>query len=596
MPARTPGRSGMWTRRRCSSPGSGYSRSSIRRRLPAASAIQRASEPGVARLRARPRAARRGAGGRRAPLCSALGVVEEDVDPDARVRAGHAGHVAERPSRRCERLVAVDASRSRLIDEHVCEHVRKVARQRDEPIVRARVDGDRRRAEARLRSRARAGSARDRSRAAVTRNQVAPSNRFALACSAPRASEPQTGWPPMKRGDAGCRGADRLLRRADVRHGARLRCSLEHRTRPAWRAGRRAPRRRRARPRRAPPRATRLRSSTAPRSTAVASMARRRRSRRPRVPSLRLAARATEAPISPVPTMASRLTAISDLDSERASRRASARPRGRRGRATVARSAAGRRATCSRRFSSSSSTASEPPRHSVTSSPVNSRWTPPGQTTSSWQAAKKPSISSMITSKRRVLIPDAVLKTLACIGSQAQTTGCSASATAREERRQELADAVGAHARDQRQPAGNALGVEPLAELDDLFGRRRRADLAPERVVDTGEELDVRAVELARALADPEHVRGAVVPVARRRVAPRQPFLVVEHEALVARPDVDLVQRLRVVEVDADRGHEAKRALDLRGDSLVALPLGRATRRTPGSTCARGSGRRSRPS
>src|SRR5581483_3368746 len=45
IPASTPGRSGMWTRSRCRSPGSGYSRSSMRRRLPAASAIQRARKP-----------------------------------------------------------------------------------------------------------------------------------------------------------------------------------------------------------------------------------------------------------------------------------------------------------------------------------------------------------------------------------------------------------------------------------------------------------------------------------------------------------------------------------------------------------------------
>ena len=42
IPERTPGRSGTWTRSRCSEPGSGYARSSSRRRCPAASPIQRA--------------------------------------------------------------------------------------------------------------------------------------------------------------------------------------------------------------------------------------------------------------------------------------------------------------------------------------------------------------------------------------------------------------------------------------------------------------------------------------------------------------------------------------------------------------------------
>src|SRR3712207_8838952 len=33
-----------------------------------------------------------------------VGVVEEDVDPDSRVRAGHAGHVPQRPARRGQGL------------------------------------------------------------------------------------------------------------------------------------------------------------------------------------------------------------------------------------------------------------------------------------------------------------------------------------------------------------------------------------------------------------------------------------------------------------------------------------------------------------
>jgi len=74
-------------------------------------------------------------------------VVEEDVDPDPRVRAGDPRHVAQRPARGGERLVAVDPRRSGLVDEHVRERVRQVARQRDEPVVRVRVDRDRDRAE-----------------------------------------------------------------------------------------------------------------------------------------------------------------------------------------------------------------------------------------------------------------------------------------------------------------------------------------------------------------------------------------------------------------------------------------------------------------
>ena len=47
----------------------------------------------------------------------------------------------------CERLVALDARRAGLVRDDVGEHVRDVARQRDEPVVRLGVDRDGRRAD-----------------------------------------------------------------------------------------------------------------------------------------------------------------------------------------------------------------------------------------------------------------------------------------------------------------------------------------------------------------------------------------------------------------------------------------------------------------
>ena len=67
--------------------------------------------------------------------------------------------------------------------------------------------------------------------------------------------------------------------------------------------------------------------------------------------------------------------------------------------------------------------------------------------------------------------------------------------------------------------------------------------LTPIGLLDPGEELDVGAVELAGPLADPEHVRGAVVPVAGERVLAGEGLLVVEQQRLVAREEVDLLDR-----------------------------------------------------
>ena len=75
------------------------------------------------------------------------GVVEEDVDPDAWVRARHTGHVAEGPARRGQRLVPVDAKRARVVQDDVRESVRKMAREREQPVVRPGIDSDRHRAE-----------------------------------------------------------------------------------------------------------------------------------------------------------------------------------------------------------------------------------------------------------------------------------------------------------------------------------------------------------------------------------------------------------------------------------------------------------------
>src|SRR5581483_8106764 len=98
-----------------------------------------------------------------------------------------------------------------------------------------------------------------------------------------------------------------------------------------------------------------------------------------------------------------------------------------------------------------------------------------------------------------------------------------------------------------------AVGIQRGAESERVGGRGTGPELRADGVVHAAEEADVRAVDLPRALADPDEVRGAVVPLAGERVAARERLLVVEQQRFVARPDVDLVQRrVRGVE-DADR-------------------------------------------
>ena len=149
-----------------------------------------------------------------------FGVVEEDVDPDARVRAGHSRHVAERAAGRRERVVPLDARRTRVIQEDVRKHVWQVRGQRDEPIVRACFDRDRLRAERRDKAVQRAvavgigrGHRREKPRRVVEDLRVRVRRTARL-----RAAD---GMPADETRIAGRRLDDGALRRADVGHSRR---------------------------------------------------------------------------------------------------------------------------------------------------------------------------------------------------------------------------------------------------------------------------------------------------------------------------------------------------------------------------------------
>ena len=83
----------------------------------------------------------------------------------------------------------------------------------------------------------------------------------------------------------------------------------------------------------------------------------------------------------------------------------------------------------------------------------------------------------------------------------------------------------------------------------------------------------MRAVEAACALADPEHVRRAVVPTIGQRVGAGERFFVAEDQRFVARVEVDLVELGAAREIDAAGRHESQRPLDLGCDRAVALAL-----------------------
>ena len=91
---------------------------------------------------------------------------------------------------------------------------------------------------------------------------------------------------------------------------------------------------------------------------------------------------------------------------------------------------------------------------------------------------------------------------------------------------------------------GSRSGLSRSISASSIVRRGRRAELDADRVADAAEELDVRAVEIPGALADPEQVRRGVVGQPGAAVDPGQRALVVEQQRLVAGVELDPVQLL----------------------------------------------------
>ena len=140
-----------------------------------------------------------------------------------------------------------------------------------------------------------------------------------------------------------------------------------------------------------------------------------------------------------------------------------------------------------------------------------------------------------------------------------------------QQRPQSFLDVVGADPADQRQAPRRPVRVEAGAEIEDLGRLDGGADLAADRVADAAQELDVGAVDLACALADPQQVGRAVVPVTGQRVLAGQRLLVAEDQGLVAGVHVDRAEVGIGRGIDAAGLHELEGAIDLRGQPVIAL-------------------------
>ncbi len=141
-----------------------------------------------------------------------------------------------------------------------------------------------------------------------------------------------------------------------------------------------------------------------------------------------------------------------------------------------------------------------------------------------------------------------------------------------DQRGKTVAHLLGAHPRDERQPARFTCGIEPVDQGQQVRRSRQGAKFDANRVVDAAGELDVRAVQRPGPLADPQEVRGHVVGQAGAGVDPGEGAFVFEQQRLVAGVELHRAELLRICAACA---HERQRAVDLAREFLIPLP-GRA--------------------
>ena len=141
-----------------------------------------------------------------------------------------------------------------------------------------------------------------------------------------------------------------------------------------------------------------------------------------------------------------------------------------------------------------------------------------------------------------------------------------------DESRQILAQLLGTHADDDGQASGNVVGIHGIDDVDQFVGGALVGNLDADRIADATDEFEVGRIKVTGALTDPEHVGGAVVPLAGGGVLAGQGLLVGEEEALMGGEKVGLGE-VGIGRIDADGLHETERLIDLVGKLAVTGTL-----------------------
>src|SRR6266851_155054 len=131
--------------------------------------------------------------------------------------------------------------------------------------------------------------------------------------------------------------------------------------------------------------------------------------------------------------------------------------------------------------------------------------------------------------------------------------------------RQMIADLVRAEAVDQGQPSRLIVRIEHVDQPQQFVRLKRGTALQSDRILDAAEIFHMAVIELAGAVADPDHMTRGRVPVAGGGVDPREGLLVAEQQRFVAGVDIGGAQLGVAFEVEPAGAHEVQRVRDAIG-------------------------------
>ena len=126
---------------------------------------------------------------------------------------------------------------------------------------------------------------------------------------------------------------------------------------------------------------------------------------------------------------------------------------------------------------------------------------------------------------------------------------------------------------DQCQTSLLVLWVELSHQRLEVIRRHARAGFQTNWVLNTTGKLDMRTIWLACAVADPDHVARASKPLTCRAVHTRERLFVLQKQGFMAGVELDGLQSVRGISIDARRRHKVERVRDASCDLPVLLDL-----------------------